>query len=85
MKTYTLSKISTQSEIRQENFSKRIIRKQSLFIIAPSFITNIITSDAEVFCKLLEGREKMHGTVETRQDLESEDVGSNSWHHLLVT
>ena len=38
--------------------------KQSLFIIAPSFITNIITSDAEVFCKLLEGREKMHGTVD---------------------
>ena len=29
-------------------------------------------------------REKMHGTVETNQDLESEDVGANSCHHLLV-
>lgn len=49
---------------------------------------NIIhaTSDAEAFCKLLEGREreKMHGTVETNQDLESEDVGANSCHHLLA-
>lgn len=28
--------------------------------------------------------EKMHGTVENKQDSESEDVGSNSRDHLLA-